>query len=139
MGLRRKSRECVLQFLFSHDFQQHPCDPKAVDEELAAFQDHFEVGRKILPYARSLLAGICARMAEIDALVAGHSHHWRIERMSVVDRNILRIGVYEMCFSNDVPPQVAINEALEIGRRFSTEESVAFLNGILDSIRATAA
>jgi len=136
MGLRRKSRECALQFLFRHEFQQLPCDPDTIESQLRDFQEHFEVSKKTLPYAAGLLSGICSRWEEIDTLVATHSQHWRIERMSVVDRNILRIAVYEMRFSGEVPSQVAINEALEIAKRYSTEDSVSFLNGILDAIGA---
>ena len=72
---------------------------------------------------------------EIDALLASHSQHWKISRMSGVDRNIMKIAIYEMMYCDDVPFKVAINEAIEIGKRFSTEDSGAFINGVLDSIR----
>jgi N utilization substance protein B len=86
-------------------------------------------------FARKLARGTVARVAEIDALIAEHSEHWRLSRMSTVDRNLLRLAVYE-CWETDTPKKVVINEALEIAKRYSSEESVAFVNGILDAIRA---
>lgn len=134
MGLRRKSREIALQFLFSHDFQQQVHDPESVAKELERFCSCFEAGEKALPYARQLINGICERFDEIDRLISTYSHHWRLERMSLVDRNILRIAVYEMKHGEDVPGRVAINEALEIAKNYSIPDSVAFINGILDSV-----
>ncbi len=135
MGLRRKSRELALQFLFSHDFQERSCALEAVTEELDTFCSHFDAGDKALPYGRQLIFGICEHLEDIDTLLSGHSHNWRVERMSLVDRNVLRIAVYEMQYSADVPVQVAINEALEVAKRFSIADSVAFINGILDAIQ----
>ncbi len=137
MGLRRKSRELALQFLFGHDFQQLPGDPEAIGRELEQFCDNFDTGPKTLPYAKQLITGICAEMEEIDRLVSAQSHHWRLERMSLVDRNILRIAIYEMKNCDDVPAKVAINEALEIAKNYSIPESVSFINGILDAVELT--
>jgi N utilization substance protein B len=138
MGLRRKSRELALQFLFSHDFQERSCAPEAVDADLDAFCRMFDVGEKALPYGRELIEGICRHLSEIDALLADHSHNWRVERMSLVDRNILRIAVFEMRYSQEAPAQVVINEALEIAKRYSIDESVSFINGILDAVQSAA-
>jgi len=135
MGLRRKSREIALQFLFGHDFQERGCDRQTLSDEFAAFCKSFETGKKSLPYARELINGICGRLLEIDQLLAGHSHNWRLERMSLVDRNILRIAVFEMRYREDIPDRVAINEALEVAKRYSIAESVAFINGILNAVR----
>lgn len=137
MGLRRKSRELALQFLFSHDFQERRYAPEALAGDLDLFCESFEVGQKAMPYGRALVTGICQHLTEIDALLAEHSHNWRVERMSSVDRNILRIAVYEMRFSEEVPPQVVINEALEVAKRYSIDDSVAFINGILDAVQAS--
>lgn len=134
MGLRRKSREIALQFLYGHDFQRQPADLESVEREFARFCACFETGAKALPYARTLITGIFGHIEDIDRLVKEQSHHWRLERMSLVDRNILRIAVYEMKHADDVPAKVAINEALEIAKYFSIPESVAFINGILDGI-----
>lgn len=85
--------------------------------------------------ANELFSGTVSKVREIDPLIREHSEHWRLERMPAVDRNIVRLGVYEMLFRDDVPPAVVINEALEIARKFSEEESVPFINGLLDQIR----
>ena len=135
MGLRRKSREMALQFLFSHDFTAAADEPQAVARELERFCGSFETVKKTLPYAQELITGICARRAEIDQELTGRSHNWRLERMSLVDRNILRIAVFEMRYGQDVPARVAINEALEIAKLYSIPDSVAFINGILDAVQ----
>lgn len=139
MGLRRKSRELALQFLFSHDFQEHPGSREAVEAELELFTGIFDVSKKALPYGRQLILGIAAGVVEIDALLAEHSHNWRLERMSLVDRNILRIAVYEMMHVEDAPMQVVINEALEVAKRYSIDNSVPFINGILDAVQSRVA
>jgi transcription antitermination protein NusB len=136
MGLRRKSRELALQFLFSHDFQERGCAPESMARELDLFCNSFDVGQKAMGYGRQLIEGINAHADDIDRLLADHSHNWRVERMSSVDRNILRIAVFEMRYSQEIPAQVAINEALEIAKRYSLQDSVAFINGILDAIQA---
>jgi len=94
------------------------------------------VGEKSLEYGKQLITGICTNLEAIDTLLSAHSHNWRVERMSLVDRNILRIAVYEMQYCDQAPAQVAINEALEIAKRYSIGESVAFINGILDAVQA---
>jgi transcription antitermination protein NusB len=135
MGLRRKSRELALQFLFSHDFQERIRAPESMARELDLFCSSFDVGQKAMGYGRQLIEGINAHADDIDRLLADHSHNWRVERMSSVDRNILRIAVFEMRYSQEIPAQVAINEALEIAKRYSLQDSVAFINGILDAIQ----
>ncbi len=140
MGLRRKARELALRFLFSRDFQE-PAVNEDIGGALEHFSLHFDIGReggfeKALPYARSLIEGVMASLDGIDALLAQYSRNWRVERMSLVDRSILRIAIYEICYSPDVPSQVAINEALEIAKRYSVKDSVAFINGILDAAHA---
>ena len=136
MGLRRKSREFALQFLFGHDFQGRSCAPEDVAQDIDAFCQFFDVSEKSLDYGKELINGICSHLDEIDTQLAAHSHNWRVELMSLVDRNILRIAVYEMQYCEEAPAQVAINEALEIAKRYSIDESVAFINGILDAVQA---
>ena len=136
MGLRRKSRELALQFFFGHDFQDRSGDEQALADELEEFVASFDAGEKTFPYARQIIVGLCAHLPEIDALLATHAKNWRLERMTVVDRNVLRIAAYEMLYCDDVPAQVAINEALEIAKRYSTSDAVAFINGILDALQA---
>jgi N utilization substance protein B len=135
MPARHKSRERALQVLFQADIrQQRP------EEAIAAYYDSLlgadDEGRKPEPdpFLEELVKGASARMAEIDKMIAGHSEHWRLDRMAVVDRNILRMAVFEMT-AIGTPPPVVIDEALELARRFSSEESVAFINGVLDAVR----
>lgn len=135
MGLRRKSREIALQFLFSQDLQGSPGDRETVDREFGRFCANFASGRKAFPYARQLVEGISTNQVAIDRRLARHSHNWRVERMSPVDRNILRIAVFEMKHGTEVPAKVAINEALEIAKQYSMPDSVAFINGILDALQ----
>lgn len=137
MGLRRKSRELALQFFYGHDFQNRSCDEQAVSKEFEEFIASFDTGKKTLPYARDIIFGLCVHLHEVDDLLGQYAHNWRLERMSGVDRNILRIAAWEMLYSSDVPVQVAINEALEISKRYSTSDAVAFVNGILDALQAS--
>ena len=95
-----------------------------------------DAAKKALPYAVHLVQGIFSQLTEIDTLLAEHSHNWRVVRMSSVDRNILRIAVFEMQSGKDAPAQVVINEALEIAKRYSVQDSVPFINGILDAVRS---
>ncbi|MCW5199527.1 transcription antitermination factor NusB [Desulfobulbus sp. F1] len=135
MGLRRKSRELALQFLYGHDVQEGTCSE---DELLACVNDFcvcFPVDAKSIAYAEQLIAGICRHRQEIDNLLSRSSHNWRVERMAAVDRNILRIAAYEMKYGEDVPATVAINEALEIAKRYAEPDAVAFINGILDGLQ----
>jgi N utilization substance protein B len=134
MGLRRKSRELALQFLFGYDMQQLPAEDAAVVRAIDNFILCFETGAKALDYTRELVTGILGQLELIDGFISTHSHNWRLERMSLVDRNLLRIAVYEMQYRSDVPAEVAINEALEIAKRYSAPDSVSFINGILDAL-----
>jgi N utilization substance protein B len=135
MGLRRKSRELALQFLYGQDLQKDFCSQDVLAKKLDEFCVCFQADSKSLPYARQLISGICAHWQEIDSALARCSHNWRIERMAAVDRNILRIAAYEMLHEEDVPPTVAINEALEIAKRYAELEAISFINGILDSLQ----
>ena len=135
MGLRRKSRELALQFFYGHDLQERLSAQESLSHEVEAFYTCFQSEEKAHPYAEELINGICARQEEVDKVLADSSHHWRIERMALVDRNILRIAAYEILYSNDVPATVAINEALEIAKRYAEPESISFINGILDNLQ----
>lgn len=135
MGLRRKSRELALQFLYGHDVQEGSCGEDVLEKELNEFCEYFQSDLKSLPYARQLIAGICAHQMEIDGLLSRSSHNWRVERMAVVDRSILRIAAYEMKYGEDIPATVAINEALEIAKRYAEPDAVGFINGILDGLQ----
>jgi len=133
MGLRRKARECALQMLFAADL----ASVKRPDELVRLFWDELgeadvdEAGRE---FATRLVTGTLANIADLDARITSRAEHWRISRMAVVDRNVLRLAVYEFLYE-PTPRTVSINEALEIARRFSTYEATQFINGILDAIK----
>jgi len=132
MGTRRKSRELALQALYQGELAGG--DASLDFEE---FCSHFQVNRKAMPYARKLLAGVQEKKEEINGLISRYAENWRLERMSVIDRNILRLAVFEMHYQDDVPTRVAINEAIEIAKRFATDDSGSFINGILDTMART--
>jgi len=135
MGLRRKSRELALQFLYGHDVQESSCGEEELLARVYEFCRCFEKDAKSVAYAELLIAGICRHRQEIDSLLSRSSHNWRVERMAAVDRNILRIAAFEMKYGEDVPATVAINEALEIAKRYAEPDSVSFINGILDGMQ----
>ncbi len=97
---------------------------------------HAGLRRGVPPaYLKKLVAGVAAHLEELDALIVRFSEHWRLERMTVVDRNLLRLAVFELLYQPKIPPKVAINEAVEMAKRYGSEDSGAFINGILDQIR----
>ena len=132
MSSRRKARECALQMLFQWDLGK---DSPAAVPELFWSNTRLLEGEPLRAAANELFRGTAENATEIDRLIRAHAAHWRLERMAAVDRNILRLGVYELTRCRETPPAVVINEALEIARKFSGEESVHFINGVLDSIR----
>jgi len=129
MGIRRKARERALQALFYIDMCRY-----GSDEALTLFCTHFNPPEAVLPFFKLLTEGVVARKASLDQVIERFSKNWKISRMSGVDRNILRIAVFELFHCSDIPPKVSINEAIEIGKKFGTEDTGAFVNGILDSI-----
>jgi transcription antitermination protein NusB len=132
MGARRKARICALQMLFQYDIAQ----PR-VDELTTNYWEAFgdDMGNVARDFSNNLALGAISRLEEIDDLIKRRAEHWRIKRMAVVDRNILRLAIYEFLYESDTPKTVVINEALEIARRFSTFEATQFINGILDAIK----
>jgi N utilization substance protein B len=129
-GTRRKSRELALQMLFQMDMGQQTPD----HVRHTFWNERRDLDEKVRDFADELFTIAAERGAEIDAIIERNAEHWRMERMAVVDRNVLRVGVAEFIGFPDTPHPVVINEALEIGRRFSTPESVQFINGVLDSV-----
>jgi N utilization substance protein B len=130
MPSRRRSRQRALQILFLWDTRR-----QTVDEAIDAYYDslYWEERPERDEFVRSLVAGTIAHLAEVDECIAKHAEHWRMQRMPAVDRNILRMAVYEMT-RGDTPAAVTIDEAIELARKFSSEESVQFVNGVLDAI-----
>ncbi len=131
MGGRRRGREFALQMLYQWDLSHDSIS--AVNESFWILNHAVEP--EIRQYAEYLTNGTIAYIEGIDVLLASHAEHWRVARMAIVDRNILRLATFELLYEKETPYPVVINEALEIARRFSTPESVHFINGILDSIR----
>src|SRR5262245_20076382 len=131
MGDRRKSRELALQLLYEMEIKG--ADPKSVLERSEA-RDHEEISEEGRKFAMDLLEETFRNKREIDDLIERHSLHWKLPRMAVVDRNILRLAVYELLYLHDVPTSVVLNEAIEIAKKFGTEDSGAFINGILDKV-----
>jgi transcription antitermination protein NusB len=131
MGGRRKSREFAVQLLFQWDLCKEP-----FESVTGTFWTlNHDVDQEIREFADRLAGGAAAQIDQIDVLLARHAEHWRVSRMATVDRNILRLATFELLFEVQTPQAVVINEALEIARKFSTSESIHFINGILDSIR----
>lgn len=132
MGARRKARICALQMLFQYDVSR----PR-VDQLAEIYWKEFgeEVGLSAQDFSNQLALGAISHLDEIDEMIRKRAENWRISRMAVVDRNILRLAIYEFVYETETPKTVVINEALEIARRFSTYEATQFINGILDAIK----
>jgi N utilization substance protein B len=130
MGRRRKAREVALQFLYQLDLHA-ATDPMPHETE---FWQRHPVDPDTRAFAEALVRGSKQHQATIDQLLAQYAEHWDLERMAVVDRNILRMAVYELLWQPEVPPKAAINEAIEIAKKFGTTESSRFINGVLDRI-----
>ncbi len=131
-GTRHKAREAALQMLFAFDLVKSPCEVLTKDywNELGETL----IDDKTRKFANDLVCGTLRELEAIDTRIRTRAEHWRIERMAIVDRNVLRLAVYEFIYQ-DTPGTVAINEALELARRFSTYEATQFINGILDAIK----
>jgi N utilization substance protein B len=99
------------------------------------FWREHEVEEEVRSFAESLVAGVTRERERLDTLIAGAATNWRVERMAVVDRNILRMAVYELSHLTDTPAAVILDEAIEVGKRFGTEQSGAFINGVLDAVK----
>jgi N utilization substance protein B len=130
MGVRRRARELAMQALFYMDANQ-----TTSPQMLERFCDNFNPPQKARPFFMKLVNGVLKAGPQIDTLIERFSKNWSVQRMARVDRNIMRVAVFEMLFCPDIPPKVSINEAIDIGKKFGTEDSGAFINGIVDSIR----
>jgi N utilization substance protein B len=127
--MRRKAREYALQILYALDL-----NPAPVGDFLKVFWEMNEAKQEVEEYATVIVKGTLAIREKIDGLISAHSSHWTIDRMPATDRNILRIGTYELLEEQTVPPKAVINEAIEIAKKFGTTDSATFINGVLDSI-----
>ena len=133
-GPRRQAREAALQILYLWEVGR--TDSAAAIE--AYFSGHApEAAESVRSFATMLVEGTVADLAGIDATIARHSTNWRLDRLAVIDRLILRLAIWELRHSGDVPAAVVLNEAVELARRFSTDEAAGFVNGVLDAVRRT--
>jgi transcription antitermination protein NusB len=130
IGSRSRSREIALQVLYSCDTVRAP-----TPELWSSTLEDAESTPEVKAFAQELVAGTLAQRGEIDGLIASAAENWELSRLAAVDRNILRLAVHELASRHDIPAKVSINEAIELGKRYSTAQSGAFINGILDRVR----
>jgi N utilization substance protein B len=126
---RSRCREWALQVLYQAEYLGHR------QGEVIRYYRHFRERDKVPAYLTKLVEGVTVNQEELDALIRQHSEHWRLERMAAVDRNLLRLALYELLHQPAIPAKVVINEAVELAKRYGSEESGSFINGILDRIR----
>ncbi len=142
MGDRRQARELALQALFFLDMNPSGSDPVAEDQsmeqKIEAFRSNNEdkLTPRVEPFFRDLIEGVTTHQVRIDDLLNSCSKNWKISRMPVVDRNIMRIAVYEFLYCADIPYSVTINEAVEIGKKYGGRDSGPFINGVLDRVKS---
>ncbi len=127
---RSHCRDLALQFLYQAEFSGPP-RPEAVER----FWRHFHKDGAPPAYLKELVEGVGSHLEELDAFIVRYSEHWRLERMTIVDRNLLRLAIYELLYQSQIPPKVVINEAVEMAKRYGSEASGGFVNGILDQVR----
>jgi N utilization substance protein B len=133
MNQRSRAREVALQLLYQRDL--NPGVPRATLERFAQDRLH---GTSAVAFTLGLYDGVLAHGSDIDRRLSEAARNWRLPRMAVVDRNVLRLGAYELLFNPETPPRVALNEAIELARRYGSADSPAFVNGVLDRLHQTA-
>ena len=129
MGHRRKAREVALQVLYQIDVSKID-----VDEAIELFKSNFGMPRESVEFSEQLIKYTLDHIEEIDNLITNCSEHWSLERMSIVDKSILRMAICEFLYCDDIPPKVTLNEAIEIGKNYGSDNSGSFINGILDAM-----
>lgn len=128
--MRRKGRECALKILYSWDIKKE----KKINN-LSSFLENVEKRDEIKKFAEEIVEGVLNNLEQIDKTITEVSENWDINRMGYIDRNILRIGTYEILFRNDIPPAVSINEGIELAKKYGDDDSPKFVNGILNRIK----
>jgi N utilization substance protein B len=129
MSIRHEAREYALQFMFQTDFNDEPFDLAWAD-----FWNKKKAGKKVKAFALELVEGVRENQMELDELLQARSENWNLKRMAAVDRNVMRIAVYEMLYREDIPPVVSLNEAVRMSKDYGTPDSGKFVNGLLDKI-----
>jgi N utilization substance protein B len=130
LGRRRKSRESALQVLYQLNIAKQDAATA-----LTRFQAHFLSHGEADDLLKRLVLGVLEHFQELDRLIEQYSEHWRLDRIDVIDRNILRLALFELIYCEEIPPKVTINEAIDLGKRFGSEDSGSFINGILDRVQ----
>ena len=129
MGRRRSSRELALKFLYQFELNEGD-----LDEQIKLFLERNSSHKDVESFMKELVVSLIDKMEEIDEIIQKFSDHWVLDRMTVIDRNILRMGTCELLFSFSTPPKVVINEAIDIAKKYGNEDSPEFINGILDKV-----
>jgi len=130
MGKRRKAREGALQILYQIEFDDS--EPESI---ISQFWKGKKAPAEVKEYSRWLVLGITSRQSLLDRMIQSVSEHWRLSRMAIVDRNILRLALFELIHEADLAPAIVINESIEIAKKFSSDQASQFINGILDALR----
>jgi transcription antitermination protein NusB len=130
LGTRRKSRESALQVLYQLDITNQD-----VTTALARFQEHFSSNEEVDDFLNRLVLGVLENLPQLDRLLEQYSENWRLDRINMIDLNILRMALFELLYCEEIPPKVTINEAIDLGKRYGSEESGSFINGILDRVQ----
>ena len=130
MGIRRKSRQFALQVLYQLNISKQ--DPLTA---LTQFREHFLSDGEADAFQNRLVLGVLEHCSELDQLIERYSENWRLDRINLIERNILRMAIFELLFCEEIPPKVTINEAIDLGKRYGSEDSGSFINGILDRIQ----
>jgi len=130
LARRRKSRESALQVLYQLNITKQ--DATAA---LKRFQEHFLSPGETDDFLKRLVLGVLEHFPQLDRLIEQYSENWRLDRINMIDRNILRMALFELLYCEEIPPKVTINEAIDLGKRFGSEDSGSFINGILDRIQ----
>lgn len=130
MRKRRKSREFALQVLFQLNITKQ----EAI-KALSQFQEHFSSDGEADEFLKRLVLGVLEHRQELDRLIEQYSENWRLDRINIIERNILRMALFELLYCEEIPPKVTINEAIDLGKRYGSGDSGGFINGILDRIQ----
>ncbi|NOR15776.1 MAG: transcription antitermination factor NusB [Candidatus Aminicenantes bacterium] len=129
MGKKRQARESALQILFQLEF-----DETQVDTIIPQYWEDRKASQEVMESSAGLVKGVVSHLEAIDSIIQGVSENWRLSRMALIDRNILRIATYELFFGEDLAPAIIMNEAIEIAKKYSGDQSATFINGILDAM-----
>ncbi len=130
MGKRRKSRALTLQLLYQYEIRKEP--PRKLLREL--WKEQKSLDKDIRSYTEAIFIGTVEQIEKIDELISELSLNWKLSRISLIDKNILRFAIYEICFRDDIPEKVAVDEAIELAKQYSGDDAGSFINGILDSL-----